>query len=142
MNKRIWMVAILATALGACSIPGQLAAPESCQPGRNITINHGPRGVVVSPPNLCVQPGDTVSVNIVPNNLPLNAVSTTAKPDNPGQDDWMNRSNNQSTGRFTLEVPEEIPACPKDTVDDTCIYEYTIEIEGFVILDPMITIRR
>lgn len=142
MNKRIWMVVIPAMALSACSIPRQLAAPESCQPGRNITINHGPRGVVVAPPNLCVEPGVTVAVNIVPNNLPLNAVSTTAKPGNPGQDSWMNGSNSQSTGRFMLEVPEEIAACSNDSVDDTCIYEYTIEIKDFVILDPMITIRR
>ena len=142
MNKRIWMMVILATALGACSISRQLAAPESCQPGTNITINHGLRGVVVAPPDLCAEPGDTVTVNIIPNNLPLNAVSTTAKPDNPGPDDWINGSNSESTGRFTLDVPDEIPTCPEDMVDDTCKYKYTIEIEGFVILDPMITIRR
>lgn len=142
MNKRIWMVLILATILGACSLPRQLSAPDNCQAGQNITINHGPRGIVVAPPDLCAEPGDTITVNIVPNNLPLNSVSTTAKPDNPGEDTWMNRSNSESTGRFTMQVPAEIQACPGDMVDDTCIYEYTIEIEGFVILDPMITIRR
>lgn len=145
MNKRIWMVVILATALSACSLPRQLAAPEKCQPGKKITINHGARGIIVAPPNLCMEPGQSVAVNIVPNNLPLNAVSTRAKPDNPDnprQDNWMNGSNSESTGRFTLVIPANVPACPKDAVDDTCEYEYSIEIEGFVILDPMITIRR
>lgn len=142
MNKRIWMVVILATALGACSIPRQLAAPDKCQPGKNITINHGPRGIVVAPPDLCVEPGDTVTVNVVPDNRPLNSVSTRAKRDNPGPDSWMNRSNSQFTGRFTLEVPEDVEACPIDTINDSCQYKYTIEIADFVILDPMITIRR
>jgi len=141
MNKRIWMVVILATSLGACSAQSYLAAPDRCQAGRIITINHGPRGIIVAPPNLCVEPGQTVTVNIVPNELPLNTVSTRAKSGKTG-DNWLNQSNNESTGRFMLDVPENVRACPKDTIDNSCKYKYTIEIADFAILDPMITIRR
>lgn len=141
MNKRIWMVALLAMALGACSVSRQLAAPEKCQPGNNITIHHGGRGILVAPPDLCVGPGDTITVNIVPP-AKKNTVGTKPKPGNPGLDHWMNGSNSQFPGRFSLKVPEDAPACPIDMVDDSCRFRYAIVITDFVIMDPMITIRQ
>ncbi len=131
MNKRIWIVVIPATVLGACSAQSQVAAPDNCQPGKKITINHGPRGIIVAPPNLCVKLGDTISVNTTPKNEPLDTVPT----NNPGHN-WLNGSNSGKKGEFTLQVPAEVPGCL-----DECTYKYTIKTDN-IIFDPMITIRR
>ncbi|MEX0707580.1 MAG: hypothetical protein WD078_06410 [Woeseia sp.] len=139
MNKRIWMVVMLAMALGACSVERYLAAPERCQAGRTITINHGPPGIIVAPPDLCVNPGDTITVNISPP-AKVNTVSTTAKSGKVA-DNWMNRSNDQPES-FELKVPEDATACSEDRINDTCKFGYTIEITDFIIFDPMITIRQ
>lgn len=135
MNKRIWMVVILATALGACSAQSQLAAPDRCQAGKKITINHGPRGIIVAPPNLCVKPGDTITVNTTPKNEPLKTEPTKAQSNNPGHN-WLNGSNSGHSSEFTLEVPQNVPGCPTE-----CTYKYTI-VTNEIIFDPMITIRR
>lgn len=140
MNKRIWMVALLAMVLGACSISRQLAAPKKCQAGNIITIHHGGRGFLVAPPDLCVEAGDTITVNIVPP-AKKNTVGTTPKPGNPGPDDWMNGSNSKFAGWFTLKVPGDAPTCPKDKIDASCQFNYTITANT-IIFDPMITIRR
>lgn len=141
MKKRIWVMVILATALGACSVSRQLAAPDNCQSASSITINHGAAGIVVTPSNFCAEPGQTITVKVVPS-AKSGTVHTRPGPDNPGQDQWMNGSNSQVPNQFTLEVPEDIYACPKDMIDDKCEYKYTVEITDFVMLDPMITIRK
>lgn len=141
MNKRIWVVVTLATALGACSVSRQLAAPDKCQSESNITINHGAASVVVKPANFCAEPGQTITVKVVPP-ATSGTVHTRPSPGNPGPDHWMNGSNSQVPNQFTLEVPGDIYACPEDMTDDKCKYKYTIEIIDFVMLDPMITIRK
>ncbi len=135
MNKRIWMVVILATALGACSAQSYLAAPDRCQAGTRITIKHGPGGIIVAPPNLCVNPGDTITVNTAPPDQSLKTEPTKANSNNPGHN-WLNGSNSDRTGEFTLKVPDEVPGCVTE-----CEYKYTI-VTTEIIFDPMITIRR
>lgn len=145
MNKHIWMVVILVAVLGACSESGQSTGPGNCQSKSNITIDHGPSRITVAPPNFCAEPGQEITVKIVPPQFAEGTARTRAKPGNPDSPDvnnWMNQSNSPDNQAIKLKVPEDIPACAINRIDHSCEYNFAIEIDDFVILDPMITIRQ
>jgi hypothetical protein len=90
--------------------------PPVCQNGNRITINNDSKNV--SPPNLCVGPGETITVNVVPN-------GTSARI-GPKSGDWPVGSGTS----FPLTAP------------DSGTHDYNVYFEDGSCLDPRIRVRR
>jgi hypothetical protein len=104
-------------AQGACA---PVETPAQCSGGQRITINNNSK--TVSPRNLCARPGETITVNVTPNN-------TTAIVH--GKDGgWPYATNGPDSSMFTLYAPEEGD------------YEYNITFQDGSCVDPRITVRR
>ena len=86
-----------------------------CQGGTRITINNNSN--TVAPPNLCVDPGETITVNVSPE-------GTSARME--GKDGgWPNGSGSS----FELVAP------------DSGSYDYNVHFSDGSCLDPRITIK-
>ena len=96
----------------ACE-PGN--TPPVCQPGSGITINNQSRSV--APPNICVSPGQSISVTAVPDG----GASIQGKGGG-----WPNGSGSS----FTLTAPN----APGE-------YDYNVFFSDGTCLDPRITVK-
>jgi hypothetical protein len=86
----------------------------TCQAGTRITINNN--GNTVAPPNLCVSPGETITVNVSPE-------GTTARME--GKDGgWPSGSGSS----FDLVAP------------DSGIYDYNVYFSDGSCLDPRVEV--
>ena len=101
------------TAQGVCERPQ--GEPQACNNGRQVTINNTSK--IVSPPNLCIAAGDTVTFNVQP-------PGTTASVE--GKDGGWPNDNGSS---FDLVVPEGQP-----------YYDYNVHFEDGTCLDPRISV--
>jgi len=102
------------TAQGNCE-PQE--TPPVCQNAQQITINNNSKNI--SPRNICVNPGDTLTVNVTPSG------STASVEGKDGG--WPNNSGSS----FELHVPE--------SEGD---YDYNVHFEDGSCIDPRITVRR
>lgn len=91
-----------------------------------ITANQNDFGV--RPPNLCIEPGDTVTVRVT-GNRPEGSVRVIGKSGAT----WINGTNSPDNMEFTFDVPSELPI-------DT--YFYTVVVDDYGVIDPMLTIDR
>jgi plastocyanin len=93
--------------------------PDQCAKGGQITINNNSNNV--SPRNLCARPGDTITVNVTPNN-------TTAIVH--GKNGGWPYASNGSNNKFTITAPAEGD------------YNYNVTFHDGRCIDPRITVKR
>ena len=86
-----------------------------CQDGTQITINNN--GKAVAPPNLCVDPGETITVNVSPD-----GTSASIEGKDGG---WPSGSGSS----FTLVAP------------DSGTYDYNVYFSDGSCLDPRISVK-
>ena len=125
MNKNVFLVIPLGliglygtqqvTAKQGCA-PMDPPPPAQCQNAPGITINN--QSHTVSPPNICVQAGGTIGVNVVPNGI----ASVSGKDGG-----WPNGSDSS----FTLNVPNTPGVA----------YEYNVTFDDGSCLDPRISVQ-
>lgn len=123
MKKTILLAAPLGLVLfyGTSQVTAQDDECESmsipvCQDGRQITINNN--GKMVSPPNLCVDPGETIEVNVTPDGTSASIESK--------EGGWPSGSGSS----FTLVAPEEAGS-----------YDYNVYFSDGSCLDPRISVK-
>jgi len=104
----------ITTAQGNCAPPS--GPMPACQNGRQITINNNSKNI--SPRNICVDAGDTITVNVTPN-------GTTASIDGK-TGGWPTGSGSS----FQLVVP-----------NSPSTYDYNVHFEDGSCIDPRITVR-
>ncbi len=90
--------------------------PDNCQPAQRITINNQSKNV--SPPNVCLDAGNTITVNVTPSG------SASMQGKDGG---WPSGSGTS----WELHAPE--------TEGE---YDYNVYFEDGSCLDPRITVRR
>lgn len=125
---------------------------NDCKNARQITVKALTSGIVVSPANICADPGSSVSIRIDRRVDELNTVHTKPKKDvnrkndinRDGDDGWLDQSNNKVADRITFPVPtmEALSRTCRPTEANTCRFYYEIRIDGLGTIDPMITVRR
>lgn len=122
MKKTILLASPLALVLfyGAPHVTAQQPECKSmsvpaCQDGTRITINNNSK--MVAPPNLCVSPGETITVSVSPD-----GTSASMEGKNGG---WPSGSGST----FTLVAPE------------SGSYDYNVFFSDGSCLDPRIEIR-
>ena len=122
MKKTILLATPLGLVLlyGASQVTAQDPECESmtipvCQDGRVITINNN--GKTVAPPNLCVDPGETITVNVSPE-----GTSASIEGKDGG---WPSGSGSS----FTLVAPE------------SGNYDYNVNFSDGSCLDPRISVK-
>ena len=122
MKKTILLAAPLGLVLfyGTSQVTAQDPECESmsipvCQDGTQININNN--GKVVAPPNLCVDPGETITVNVSPD-----GTSASIEGKNGG---WPSGSGSS----FTLVAPE------------SGTYDYNVYFSDGSCLDPRISVK-
>ena len=122
MNKAILLAAPLGLVLfyGTTLVTAQeqecrtMSVP-ACQDGTRITINNNAN--TVAPPNLCVDPGETITVNVSPD-------GTAARIEGKSGG-WPNGSGSS----FELVAPE------------SGTYDYNVYFSDGSCLDPRVTIK-
>jgi hypothetical protein len=122
MNKAILLAAPLGLVLfyGTTLVTAQeqecrtMSIP-ACQDGTRININNN--GNALAPPNLCVDPGETIEVNVVPEG------SASIEGKDGG---WPSGSGSS----FTLVAPEE-----------SGDYDYNVYFSDGSCLDPRISVK-
>lgn len=92
--------------------------PPVCQDARGININTNSKNV--SPPNICVDPGDTIPVKVTP----AGNSATIAGKDGP---DWLRGSGET----FNLQVPDSA----------TGEFDYNVYFDDGSCIDPRIKVR-
>jgi plastocyanin len=122
MKKTILLAAPLGLVLfyGTSQVTAQDDECESmtipvCQDGTRITINNN--GKMVAPPNLCVDPGETITVSVSPD-----GTSASIEGKNGG---WPSGSGSS----FTLVAPE------------SGTYDYNVYFSDGSCLDPRIEVK-
>ena len=122
MKKTILLAAPLGFVLfyGTSQVTAQDPECESmtvpvCQDGTQITINNN--GRMVAPPNLCVDPGETIEVKVTPE-----GTSASIEGKNGG---WPSGSG----ASFTLVAP------------DSGTYDYNVYFSDGSCLDPRISVK-
>lgn len=122
MKKTILLAAPLGLVLfyGTSRVTAQDPECESmtipvCQDGRQITINNN--GKMVAPPNLCVDPGETITVNVSPEGT---SASIEGK-----EGGWPSGSGTS----FELVAPE------------SGTYDYNVYFSDGSCLDPRISVK-
>ena len=122
MNKTILLAALLGLVLiyGTSHVTAQQQECKSmtvptCQDGTRITINNNSK--MVAPPNLCVDPGETITVSVSPE-----GTSASMEGKNGG---WPNGSGSS----FTLVAPE------------SGSYDYNVYFSDGSCLDPRIEVK-
>jgi hypothetical protein len=122
MKKTILLAAPLGLVLfyGTSQVTAQDDECESmsipvCQDGTRITINNN--GKMVAPPNLCVDPGETITVSVSPDGS-----SASIEGKNGG---WPSGSGSS----FTLVAPE------------SGTYDYNVYFDDGSCLDPRISVK-
>jgi hypothetical protein len=99
------------TAQGGCE---EQAVPSVCQRASGITVNTNSHNI--SPPNICVSPGETIDVNVVPEG--------SVQIDGKGGG-WPSGSGSS----FALTAPE--------AAGD---YDYNVTFEDGTCIDPRVTV--
>ena len=122
MKKTILLAAPLGLVLfyGTSQVTAQDPECESmdipvCQDARQITINNN--GKMVAPPNICVDPGETITVNVSPD-----GTSASIEGKDGG---WPSGSGSS----FTLVAPE------------SGTYDYNVYFSDGSCLDPRISVK-
>jgi len=122
MKKTILLAAPLSLALlyGTSQVTAQQGECETmsiptCQDGTRITINTNSK--TVAPPNLCVNPGETITVSVSPERT-----SASIEGKDGG---WPSGSGSS----FTLVAPE------------SGSYDYNVHFEDGSCLDPRISVK-
>jgi hypothetical protein len=122
MNKTILLAAPLGLVLfyGTSHVTAQQQECKSmsiptCQDGTRITINNNSQ--TVAPPNLCVDPGETITVNVSPDGT---SASIEGK-----EGGWPNGSGSS----FTLVAPE------------SGTHDYNVYFSDGSCLDPRIEVK-
>lgn len=122
MNKKILLAAPLGLLVfyGTSQVTAQHDECESmtipvCQNGNRININNN--GNVVAPPNLCVDPGETITVSVSPDGTSATIESKDGV--------WPNASGSS----FTLVAP------------GSGTYDYNVHFSDGSCLDPRITVK-
>ncbi len=125
MEKKtpIVMAMLIAAAYQPTAIVAQVECevqevPPVCQDARGININTNSKNV--SPRNICVDPGDTISVQVTPAG---NSVTIAAK----NGADWLHGSGET----FTVQVPASA----------TGEFDYNVYFEDGTCIDPRIKVR-
>lgn len=135
MNKTTLVIASLAVvSLAGCANTAYQAAdkrPDCPGAGQNkirVLANQGNFGV--EPPHLCVDPGDSIDVQIVGNHEPGDV---TMRGSGWFAPKWLRGSNSKSNAGFTITAPDEGSDDP---------FFYMITVDGYGTIDPMITVRK
>jgi len=122
MKKTILLAAPMSIVLfyGSSQVTAQQGECESmtiptCQDGTRITINSNSK--TVAPPNLCVNPGETITVNVSPD-----GTSASIEGKDGG---WPSGSGSS----FTLVAPE------------SGAYDYNVHFSDGSCLDPRISVK-
>ena len=123
MNKKYWLLApaLIVMTQSASQLNAQdpcvvQEVPPVCQQASRLTINVN--AMRVAPPNICVRPGSTIEVNVVPNSF------ATIQP--KGDRGWPRGSGSS----FTLNVPD----------DASGVYDYNVYFENGSCIDPRISV--
>ena len=98
-----------------------------CVETTHITITPSVAAVTAAPEHICVNRGDTITVNVA-GNPNKGSVSTTPKV---AMDTWLSGSNASNAGTFDLFVND-------DVVNGT--YKYIVNTQGGAELDPRVTV--
>ena len=99
------------TAQGVCEAR---SVPEQCQNGSGITINTNSQNI--SPPNICMSPGQTIDVNVVPEG----SASIIGKDGG-----WPSGSGTS----FSI------------TADGAGEYDYNVTFDDGICIDPRVTVK-
>lgn len=114
---------------------------DDCKSAREITLKVMTTGIVVSPSNICADPGEPLMLKI-DSRRPV-GVRTLAKDADKDSDKWLNQSND-NPGQIVFPVPgaRALSSTCKDYEETGCKFYYAIKVDGVGELDPMITVRR
>ncbi len=99
-----------------------------CVQTTHITITPSPAAVTAAPEHICVNRGDTITVNVA-GNPNKGSVSTTPKV---AENTWLSGSNASNAGKFELFVNDDV---------DSATYKYIVNTQGGAELDPRVTVR-
>ncbi len=102
--------------------------PVACVATLHITITPSVAAVTAAPEHICVNRGDTITVNVA-GNPNKGSVSTTPKV---AKNTWLSGSNASNAGKFDLFVND-------DVVNGE--YKYIVNTQGGAELDPRVTVQ-
>ena len=125
MKTITYLPLMLVPLVAAC--PAQ--PPVACVATLHITITPSVAAVTAAPEHICVNRGDTITVNVA-GSPKKGSVSMTPKV---GKNTWLSGSNASEAGKFELFVND-------DVADGT--YKYIINTQSGAVLDPRVTIER
>ena len=111
------------------------AGKPSCQPipdGGQVNVNF--QSYSVAPPNICVDPGQTVRIKLTPKPDSYNSVLVLPK-DAASFTDWLIRFNDEQRGSVVIKIPDDEKLAGK-------IYEYRIvNLADGHCIDPRIHVN-
>jgi FtsP/CotA-like multicopper oxidase with cupredoxin domain len=85
------------------------AGKPSCEPIPTGVVNANFRSNNVAPPNICVDPGQTVRIMLSPKPTSYNSVVVLPKDANSFTD-WLIRFNDREIDAVLIKIPEDAPA--------------------------------
>jgi hypothetical protein len=116
MNKKLLLLVGCGLLVSSCAAPGVIGArncvpavdPPPCLPdqaGSDVTLNLN--SMRANPPIVCVAPGDTITVNIVPTSKA--EVGNVAVVPKNFADTWLTGTNSDDPTMFEIKVPGWVP---------------------------------
>jgi hypothetical protein len=99
-----------------------------CVEKTHITITPSVAAVSAAPEHICVDKGDTITVNVAGSPM-KGSVSTTPKV---GKNTWLNGSNGSNAMKFELFVNKDV---------ESGTYKYNVNTQGGAALDPWVTVK-
>lgn len=128
MNKKKGLLVGIPLLMIALYEPGRVDAQVECEPqrpapvcqnARRITINVSSK--IIAPGNICIDPGDSISVRVTPN-------ESSARIEAKNGEDWLSGSGSE----FSISVPESADG----------EYDYNVYFLDGSCIDPRITVGR
>jgi hypothetical protein len=110
------------------------AGKPSCQPIPTGEVNVNFQSYSVAPPNICVDPGQTVRIKLTPKPDSYNSVLVLPK-DAASFTDWLIRFNDEELGAVVIKIPDDEKLAGK-------IFEYRIvNLADGSCIDPRIHVN-